>query len=610
MGGVSGPIRVLHVDDQPDFAALTAELLEREDERFQVETASSAAEGLTRLTDGTVDCVISDYDMPGQDGIEFLEAVREEYPDLPFVLYTATGNEAVASEAISAGVTDYVQKGSEARQRDVLAHRIENAVERHRQETRLERLVDTLPGMVYRCRNEPGWPMTSVRGEVESLTGYPADALESRAGFYGDEVIHPDDREAVWASVQSALDARESFEVTYRIRSGDGVEKWVWERGRGVYADGGEVAAIEGFVTDITDRWETTQDLRETNTVLRAILEHLPAGVLVEDADRNILVVNDRLTELLDGPESRADVVGNDCAAMARQMAGQFEDPEQFVTRIEAVVAAREPVRGEELALADGRTFERDYVPYTLPDGEASLWIYRDVTDRRERERELVRQNERLDEFARVASHDLRNPLNVAQGHLELAQEGGEGDHLDEAANALDRSLTLVEDLLTLARQGEGTGDLEPVPLDEAISDCWRTIDCSDAALDVRTDATVRADPSRLKQLFENLLQNAVEHGSTDGRATSGDGADHAGTGVTVRVGEAEDGFYVADDGPGVPEDEREQVFEAGYSTGDRGTGFGLSIVRQIADAHGWAVAVGESEAGGARFDVTGVEFV
>jgi signal transduction histidine kinase len=113
--------------------------------------------------------------------------------------------------------------------------------------------------------------------------------------------------------------------------------------------------------------------------------------------------------------------------------------------------------------------------------------------------------------------------------------------------------------------------------------------------LNVEAEVTIRADGSSLQQLFENLYRNAVEYGGDD---------------VIVRVGEMNDGFFVADTGPGIPESERENIFEAGYSTTDNGTGFGLRIVNEIADAHGWEVAITESEEGGARFEITGVEKV
>jgi PAS domain S-box-containing protein len=842
---VSDSIRVLHVDDEPGFAETAGAFLEREDDRIEVETATSAEEGLDALAATDFDCIVSDYQMPGRTGIEFLTDVRERDPEIPFVLFTGKGSEEVASDAISADVTDYLQKRAGTEQYELLANRVVNAVDAYRSQQvltertrRLETLISNLPGMVYRCRNARSWPMELVEGEVEALTGYPAEAIERKDVDWGEDVLHPDDRERLWATVQEALSVNESFEVTYRIVTADGTTRWMWERGRGVYGDDGELDALEGFITDITDRkereqrlerttarlealfenspdminvhdvegniidpnprlceqtgydraeleemkvwdldqrvdpeeirrvWEemdigdrhrvegkyrrrdgsafpvevhirrlglegrdrfvvisrdvsdrearerelqryervvntmqeaaciydeegrfetvneylaefygstpaelegersslvpkirarsdgdpfrelldgerdelrgevagefpgvgyevlayrltplvvdgetegvvgvahemtdyreSQRDLEETNAVLTTLFETLPFGVLAEDASRNVLAVNERMFDLFEMPGTPADVVGGDCEQLVEAVSDAFENSEAFVDRINEVVATGASTRGEELDLRDGRTFARSHEPVEFVDGRGHLWTYRDVTDQKRRERELERQNDRLDEFASVVSHDLRNPLNVASGKLELAGEECDSDHLDDVARAHERMETLVDDLLTLARQGETVDSPEPVDLTALAENCWDTIATTDATLAVETDRTVRADRGRLKQLVENLYRNAVEHG---------------GEGVTVTVGTLEDGFYVEDDGPGISPDERDDVFEAGYSTTAEGTGFGLRIVRQVAEAHGWSVRVTDGTDGGARFEVTGVEF-
>jgi PAS domain S-box-containing protein len=253
---------------------------------------------------------------------------------------------------------------------------------------------------------------------------------------------------------------------------------------------------------------------------------------------------------------------------------------------------------------------------------------------RTEREDELERTNERLEEFASIVSHDLRNPLGVAQGRLELAREECDSPHLEAVAGAHDRMQALIDDLLAVAREGTAAIDPEPVDLDEAARACWETVDTAAATLVVDTDRTVRADRSGLQQVLENLVRNSVEHGGATRRTASADGSD-AGTaeanhgtgrraadagdpddgapadgGVTITVGDLADGFYVEDDGSGIPTAERGQVFEAGYSNSAGGTGFGLAIVDGIADAHGWEVSVAGSAAGGARFEFTGVDVV
>ncbi|ELZ27059.1 integral membrane sensor signal transduction histidine kinase [Halogeometricum pallidum JCM 14848] len=218
-----------------------------------------------------------------------------------------------------------------------------------------------------------------------------------------------------------------------------------------------------------------------------------------------------------------------------------------------------------------------------------------DITQRERYRRELEQTNERLEEFANVISHDLRNPLNVAQGRVDLARTECDSEHLDHVVRAHTRIEVLIDDLLTLAREGEQVGELEAVAVRELIETCWQTVETAQATIVIQIDRTIQADRSRVQQLFENLIRNAIEHGGAD---------------VTVTVGELADGFYVEDDGPGIPEDDRDGVFDAGYSTAEDGTGFGLSIVTQVADAHGWDIRATEGTDGGARFEIRGVEFV
>jgi len=212
------------------------------------------------------------------------------------------------------------------------------------------------------------------------------------------------------------------------------------------------------------------------------------------------------------------------------------------------------------------------------------------VTLRRiEREHELEQNNERLEAFASVLAQDLRNPLNVVETRIEMARQSGEVADLDGVLDATDRIETIIADVLELARGGERVGETEPVRLADVVEDAWANVSTYQATLEVAFLPTLEGDRDRLVRLFENCFRNALEHG---------------GHHVEVTVGPMEDrrGFFVADDGPGFPEEDRLRVLEEGYSTTD-GTGIGLAIVRQIAEAHSWAVAVAESEAGGARLE-------
>jgi len=1121
-------IRVLHVDDRPEFADIASEFLERTDDRIEVTSANSAREGLDRLASENFDCIVSDYEMPGADGLEFLEDVRSEHGDVPFILFTGKGSEEVASDAISAGVTDYLQKSGGTDQYTVLANRVVNAVdrrrsrraleqsrnrlaslfeqsplavvewnedfevvrwnrqasevfgytaeeakgnqvpfivpehdhdhvvevkqqlfegeggyhsinenvrkdgeiitcewhnrvvtdengevqsvislaqdvtERDRRKRRLETLIDTLPGIVYRETNQPDSPMQYVGGECERITGHTAEEIESGAVTWGEDVVHPDDRERVWEAIQEEIANGESFELTYDILTADGECKRVWERGQGIGDGKGGVRALEGFITDVThhtdrewdlqrevDRmeralrgtgtaiWEWNvetdriarhgvaelletdpetlddtieallervhpedrdrvrdvyesvaadpdsyrvefrvltdegetrwivdrgqgwtgnaggnarlvgcftdvtearkreEDLRFRESLLEAQSEATREGVVVVDSDGEVVSYNERFLEMWDLTEDDVEdgletAIGriaekvvdsesfrerterslsnpsssdtDDPELIERTDGGRvqrysvpIEDDDEFLGRVwfyrdvtehtdekrrleklhdatrrmmraesrtevatEAVHAyasildmpmntcwlydeeedvlspvawteaakelgnsptpepepepgdgiSREVFESGEPSTFDDSTDSRAFNPNTavkaemiLPLGEHGVinvgvpeagvfdendvslakllaanvetamtradretelrrqrrfvdqtldaiddifyafdtegrpihWndavsavtgyddeevasmraldffdgesqervaeaidevletghatvavdlvtkdgsripyeftgsvlndtdgnpigftgVGRDVSDRRERERELERKNERLEAFTSMVSHDLRNPLEVAQGHAELARAESDSDHLDDLVDTHDRIAELIDDLLTLAKTDDPVGDVEPVSLGPLVRHCWETIDTETATLQVETDRVVEADERRLERIVTNLLANAVEHAPADRDDE-----------LVVTVGETEDGFYVADDGTGVAPEDRESVFDRGYSTGDESPGFGLEIVERLVEAHGWSISLDESGDGGARFEV------
>jgi PAS domain S-box-containing protein len=862
MSDARAGVGVLLVDDARAGKA-AASALESRDGGFDVSVETSGTAALDRLDATTdVDCVVSDYRLPGMDGLELLERVREDDPDLPFVLFTGEGSEAIASEAFSLGATDYVVKTGETDQYDRLADGILDAVDRYRsrpnyeeifekagvgmtirdvdtrelidvnrrycdmlgydyeecldlsleaftadvegysaaragevvdraledgphtfewpderkdgeriwtevtldraeidgrdrllatirdvtdrkeQERQLSTLVSNLPGIAYRCRMERGWPMELVRGDAEEMVGYSSESIEAGQVSWGADVIHPDHRGRAWDVIQDAVERREPFTLTYRVRTADGEDRWLWEQGRAIRSPTGEVDVLEGFITDVTprkereraltalhdaaadlenaerretvfdivvdtaekvldlslvvvatveddalvktagtlgrdgeasfdelpleedslavrsvqrgativaddlreydvtpadpgyrsvltvpigdagvfqavsrdvgafdetdrelaevlmthaaqvlDRIDREADLRETNERLQAILDHTTALIYVKDLDGRYTLVNDRY----------AEVLGLDEAEVLGKTDWEIQDEEyaaEVRTNDRRAIEEERPVEIEERAHRGGdvRTYYSVKVPL-YDEGEdptGVCGISTDITELKRREQELHQQKERLDQFASVVSHDLRNPLTVANGKLEQARAERDGEHLADVADALERMEAIVEDVLTMARQGHDVGeaDRDLVDLGSTIESCWATVATGDAALEVETDAAIRADADRLRRALENLFRNAVEHGTPE----------------VIEVGDLEDGFYVADDGPGIPTSERGSIFEPGHSSSANGTGFGLAIVRGIVQAHGWSIEATESDAGGARFEISGVD--
>ena len=509
--GGSDPIRVLHVEEDRSFRTFLAEHLEEASGRLSVVPEGDVGVGLSRLRDGGIDCVVSDFAMEGTDGLEFLAAVREDHGDLPFVMLTASGSESVASDATSLGVTFYLVKGSEPAGYATLADLIVRTVDSRRARATLETtqrkyrsLVEAAPDAIFLADAESG-EVLEANPAAATLLGRPTAEIVGRPHT----TLHPEGGERQYRELFSG-----------GVATGGSVVSW--------FPDG---TPIE---------------------VQRADGERIPVEI-----NASVLELDDR-------------------------------------TLVQA--------------------------------------IFRDVSGRRERERALGLQNERLEEFADVVAHDLRNPLNVASLAAELLPDDAEG--VEELVAALDRIETIVEDVLALAKQGRFVDDPVRVDLARVASLAWAMADTEDAVLEIEASGAIEADLDRLQTLLENLFRNSVEHSSTGRRMRSDDSVEHSSTGsqnapcsddsvappsndgrpdedggtaTRVRVGDLPDGFFVEDDGPGIPEADRGRIFQAGVTSTVGGTGLGLAIVRRIAEAHGWEVAVEDGRDGGARFTFTGV---
>ncbi|SFR52318.1 histidine kinase N-terminal 7TM domain-containing protein [Halogeometricum limi] len=330
-----------------------------------------------------------------------------------------------------------------------------------------------------------------------------------------------------------------------------------------------------------------------------SLTEHLSDVVTVVDADLRVTYVSPSVeptlgyeAEGVEGESFLAFVHPDDVSEVRDALSREEADPAQVTYRARA---------------ADGswHTLEsRSKNRLSDPVVEGIVVTTRDITEKQTRKRELERQNERLDAFAGVVSHDLRNPLSVATGFAELAEDDPRAEHFERVHSAHDRMSEIIADLLTLTRSGQSVDDPESVTVEDVAKRAWAQVVTDDATLDVCETGRIEADPQRLQQLLENLFRNSIEHGSTGESATANRRDERGTTPTNVRVGPTDDGFYVEDDGPGVPPGSREDVFESGFSTADGGTGVGLAIVRAVAEGHGWSVSVTNGEDGGARFEI------
>ncbi|MFC7077723.1 PAS domain S-box protein [Haloarcula halophila] len=942
-------VEILHVEGDSEFAERTREYFDQVGDRFRVRTVSGATAALDELSTPRIDCVISNYEIAGMDGLALLERVREEFPDLPFIIFTGAGSEAVASEALTGGATDYIRRDEETEQFDLLANRVRNAVERYRAtrraaaEERISRVIRAVDRALVRADSEADIEQDccEILGDADPYTfawiggvDPETDRIEPRAhdgdaGDYLDSITITADETPTGNGPAGRAVKTGEIAVSQNIYDDEAFEPWhdtaieygfqsvaaiplryesqrygllVVYADRSYAFDEAERDLLRDLGDDIAHALHSRRirdELRQTTVRMEALFADAPDMITVHEADGTLVDANQTICEQLgyapeelvgmsvwdidpaiDPAESRAlwdrmdDGSRHEVETKFRREDGstfpvavhlrktRVDGDTQFVvhsrdisdrkereqileTQSEALTAAYdgmaildadnryifvnpahadiygyddpEALLGESWRLcyepdeaerferevlpelaehgewfgeatgvrADGETFPQEVSLTRLENGQL-ICVVRDVTERRthlrnleaiqrrtqslmgtetvtetaqvavetakevldaelsgfheltedgselrlvtetepisetfeqppghnresedpvsevvwevfesgdplhvsdtadhdrlagntparsgiiqpiedrgvfvisstspdvfdetdralvdllasaltvalrrvdresllqQRERELTRQNERLEEFASVVSHDLRNPLEVISGSLELAEETGSQEHFDRGRRAVDRMAQLIDDLLSLARQERPVTETDRVDVGAVARRCWATVATGGARLRVKGSIELAASESRLKQLFENLFRNAVEHGSTGNPTASDDAVDHGSTDtppesgdsvedggedVTITVGvlSSDPGFYVADDGPGIPPEDREQVFESGYSTAPDGTGFGLAIVDRIASVHGWDLSLTESEDGGARFEV------
>ncbi|MBV0902855.1 PAS domain S-box protein [Haloarcula salina] len=451
--------------------------------------------------------------------------------------------------------------------------------------TFLKRAIDQA-GIGIATHNADGYP-TYVNQHLGSLLGTDRASLRDAHMTDHTPELDRDQFETYWDS----YDDGERRVYDTRLERTDTGETIPVEIIGSKITIGGEAYQVS-TVRDITDRKQRTQDLRR----FRSAVEHAGHGVLITDVDGTIEYVNDAF-ETISG-YTAAEAVGETPALLKSGAHDQA-----FYRALWETVLAGDVWQGEVVNERKGGeryVIDQTIAPITDSDGETTgfVAINRDITDIKQYERELEAQNERLKQYGQTVAHDLRNPLTPLYAEVDRLRALMDDDEVDaesvrERCDSIDeivrRMEALIDDLLTMAEQGQLVLHPEAVSLEEVATAAWAQIETPNASLDV--DSTpIQADHDRVIEMLSNLFRNAIEHG---------------GDAVHVRIGplDFEEGFFVADDGPGIPAAERERVLDRGYTTDESGTGFGLAIVDQIADAHGWSVSVTEGRTGGARFE-------
>ncbi|CQR51347.1 MULTISPECIES: PAS domain S-box protein [Haloferax] len=604
-----GPVRVLIVDDTEAVADTVAAL--DDCDNLDVAAVADPTAALEAHAESPFDCIVTEFEFDGTAGLDTLLSVRESPNPPPVILFTRLDSEDVVSEAFAAGVTDVVDKRSTDAQFAVLAHRISKASVAARQSTELDELHEwvrviadqSLVGL-YVIRDGR---VEFVNEYLSNLLGYDTDEVVDRPIT---DFIVEEDRAIVDESLRDRSHGSvESMSYTVRIRDNAGDLTTLEITGQRTTVDGEPV--VVGTAMDVTARLESERLLRRSERLTRQIISSLPDMVFIsEPTEFDVIYINDQFEDawgrdvslLYEDPFSFLDLIHvDDRDQLRRAIDEMFADIRDGVADEQYEFEFRFlPEGSDTIRWANARA-----VPLLDEHGDVTniIGVVSDLTERISHERELAQQNARLDAFARVLSHDIRGPLAVAQGRLELARELDDDSHLDHVERAHRRIADVVEDVLSLARDERSVFDASEISLADSAATGWEM--CSSNVDHVRCEIgelpVVEADESRATRLFENLFRNALQHARGGRTDATGDDSD-----LVIRVGAlpSHRGFFVEDNGPGIPPSIRDRVFDSGFSTKDGdGTGLGLGIVRQIADSHGWAIRAVDG-ATGARFEV------
>lgn len=461
------------------------------------------------------------------------------------------------------------------------------------------------------------------------------DKLPQRTDYTDEEIgtmnalefFTGDDRETIESSIETILQTGEDIaeaEITTKERN------TIPHEFRGVRQTDAEgtPTGIIGIGRDITAQKHREEELKALNTRFDLTLSQTDTGIWELDIESGTVRwdttserlfgydpgefpgtyvgVGSRVAEIDAEPQAEtADTEGSepnyrpeyedripeeDLDRVSEQLEHAIKTGEQY----QAVFRVQPPDEPQRWIQARGVV---EYTHDGTPD--RVLGVQTDITAKKERERErerkkqaLEEKNERLNEFAATVSHDLRNPLEIAQGYVDVARETGDQEAFETLERSLDRMESMIDELLTLAQTETVDPETEPVRVADLVETAWETTQTGEATIscDLPDSMTVVADQSLLQNVFENIFRNAVEHNTSS---------------VTVTVGQVDaGGFYIEDTGTGLPDTDEQSVFEQGFTTNDSGTGFGLAITRNLIAAHGWSITATESAAGGAKFEI------
>ncbi|WP_252699650.1 PAS domain-containing sensor histidine kinase [Natronosalvus vescus] len=472
-------------------------------------------------------------------------------------------------------------------------------------EERFRALVTTTSDVVFTTNAD--W------SEMRGLEGaaFLVDT-DDQGSSWIERYIPPEDQPRVREAIDDAIRTKSSFELEHQVRRDDGTVVWVASRATPLLDEDGEVTQWLGAANDVTERVERERELEHTKERLEAAAEAGAVGTWewhISD-DRMVTDAPFAKTFGIDPIAATEGVPLDDFVSAIHD-----DDRERIERKIEDAIESGDEYEEEyrvwndndelQWVVARGHVeYDRDGNPVTFPGALV------DITERKQFEQMLEESNERLEQFAYAASHDLQEPLRMVTSYLHLLErryvdeldEDGE-EFIEFAVDGADRMRHMIEGLLEYSRVESRGNPFESVDLNTVFRDALTDLQVKSTETDAEITAddfpTVRGDPNQLRQVFQNLLDNALEY--------SGDEPPR------VHVSVEQRGFQwvisVRDEGFGIDPDEAGQIFDVFQRLHSRdeheGTGIGLALCERIVERHGGTIWV-ESEPGeGSTFSFT-----
>lgn len=600
-------IEVLLVDDEASLLDVTKIFLEKGG-TMQISTALSAHEGLEMLRDHDFDVIVSDYEMPGMNGIDLLRVVKEKYPHTPFIIFTGRGREHVAIEALNLGAAFYLQKGGHPRSQFAeLRNMIEQAVSRKRTEIALQRseqrlsdIINFLPDATFAIDREGR--VIAWNNSIEEMTGVPARDMLGKGNFEYSIPFYGERRPILIDLIFESSDeiAKRYYGVVHKkgdVLIGEtdlprlkGQKAILWGKASPLYDHDGNITGAIESIRDVTERRRIEEALRESEARYKGIVdsqEDLIARIL---PDWTYIFVNpafcryyEKPCQEIIGSRFRPRIPDEERALLRRHFASLSRDnPTAYIQH--RVILPGDEVRWQswtDQAIFDEKGEIREYQS-----------VGRDITDIVRAEDAIQMANRKLSLLSRITRHDILNQVTALMFYLEMVKERADSPWLKDFIEKMERVGQNIQRQVAFTKEYEDIGVHAPTWQDmrKVLQAAVKAFDLSSIHIECNVQGLeIYADPL-LERVFYNLVENALKHG---GNITT----------ISVGTTMSSYGLILAfeDDGIGIPYEEKEKVFEKGYG---KGSGFGLFLAREILDITGISLIENGEPGVGARFEV------